>query len=183
MARVLVFSGGIGSERSKLSQSVAQAVGWKHAKFSDVIRRRLEKAGEDATRSKLQSFGQDIVQNDLKAFVAAVLEDAEFAKADGCVIDGLRHIEVLLELREQAGAAVVDYVHVNEDLNQIEQSAEERGIEEQNLFRYNHALSEAQVPRILPAYANLELDASDGLALNTGKVLRRFGLKPSASAD
>lgn len=184
MSFVLVFSGGIGSDRSKLAASVASALGWSKAKFSDEIKKRIEAAGEDPNqRSKLQSFGQDMVQNDLAGFVQAVLDSAGFEPGSSCVVDGLRHIEVLLELKERVEGSTVGYIHVHEDVTRIEKSAEERGINEQNLFRYNQALSEAQIPRILPAYADIELDAADGLRLNTEKVLRRFDLKRAPSAD
>ncbi len=184
MVSVLVFSGGIGSERSKLAREVAGRLGWEFTKFSDEIRKRIVNDGEDPEkRSKLQSYGQDLVQNDLPGFVAAVLENAKFADKGFCVVDGLRHIEVLLELEKTLPSGSIGYIHVDPDDTRIEESAQERGIAEQNLFKYNQALSEAQIPRILPAYADLRLDASGGRSMNIIKVLRRFELEQEAPED
>jgi hypothetical protein len=51
------------------------------------------------------------------------------------------------------------------------------------MYRYDRALSEAQMNRILPAYADLEVDASLGIGLavqDIEKQLKELGVEIAA---
>ncbi|HZF96032.1 MAG TPA: hypothetical protein VEZ20_14315 [Allosphingosinicella sp.] len=87
--------------------------------------------------------------------------------------------------KELAGAALDDnqrawfetslfYVHVKADPLEREAGARDRGIQEQDMFRYDHALSEAQMNRILPAYADLEVDGTLGVGLNLQDIQEKL---------
>lgn len=170
MGLVITLSGGIGSRRSDLADKLEARLGWPKVKFSDFIRQRIQEAGEEAENRLLQQqYGQRLVQYQLEEFVAGVLAMAPgWEQAGNLVVDGLRHVEVLLTLRrlaKEAGSGVF-YVHVQADPLEREAGARDRGIQEQDIFRYDHALSEAQMNRILPAYADFEVDGTLGLGLN-----------------
>ena len=55
---VLVFSGQIGSGKSRLSSGVAKALGWSYASFGDYIRSVAHSQGLDDTREILQELGR-----------------------------------------------------------------------------------------------------------------------------
>lgn len=170
MGLVITLSGGIGSRRSDLAGKLEERLAWPRVKFSDLIRQRIAEAGENASNRLLQQqYGQRLVQYHLEAFVSGTLAMAPgWAKAGNLIVDGLRHVEVLLTLRRmvsEAGSSVF-YLHVKANPLEREVSARDRGIQEQDMFRYDHALSEAQMNRILPAYADLEVDGTLGLGLN-----------------
>lgn len=170
MGLVITLSGGIGSRRSDLAEKLQSRLGWPRVKFSDLIRLRIREAGEDAENRLLQQqYGQRLVQYQLEDFVGGTLAMAPgWAQQGNLIVDGLRHVEVLLTLRRLVAEARsrVFYVHVRADPLEREAGARERGIQEQDMFRYDHALSEAQMNRILPAYADLEVDGTLGLGLN-----------------
>lgn len=174
MGTVVTFSGAIGSRRSELSERVAAELGWGCVRFSAYIRTQIEADGETVSRALLQSYGQELVQHRLDQFIEGVLAMAPDWQPDGnLVIDGLRHTEVLLELRRKIGRSRLLYVHVTVDPNRREEAAIDRGIGEDMLYRYDRNLTELQLPEILPAYADLRLDGALGLSLNAAKVIER----------
>lgn len=182
---IITLSGAIGSRRSELADKLSQRLGWPKVKFSDYIRLRIQESGDDPeSRVLQQQFGQRLVQNHLSEFVDGVLGLAPegWAETGNLIVDGLRHVEVLLTLRKLAterANSLVFYVHVKPDPLERENSARDRGIEEQDLYRYDRALSEAQMNRILPAYSDLEVDGALGLSLNLQDIeekLRARGL-------
>jgi hypothetical protein len=127
-----------------------------------------------------QQYGQRLVQYQLEEFVAGTLAMApNWAQSGNLIVDGMRHVEVLLTLRRlvsDAGSSVF-YVHVRANPLEREASARDRGIQEQDMFRYDHALSEAQMNRILPAYADLEVDGTLGFGLNLQDIEERLRAK------
>lgn len=180
MGTILTLSGAIGSRRSELADKLAVRLGWPKVRFSDYIRARIAEGGDDpASRVLQQQFGQRLVQNHLASFVEGVLAMAPdgWQQQGNLVVDGLRHVEVLLTLRKMArdaGDKEVFYVHVKPDPLERDAGARERGIEEQDMYRYDRALSEAQMNRILPAYADLEVDGALGLSLNLQDIEERL---------
>lgn len=174
MGTVLTFSGAIGSRRSDLSERVAAELGWPRVKFSDYIADAIRADGEEpVSRARLQSYGQELVQHSLEEFVQGTLDRADGWRASSnIVVDGLRHTEVLLQLRrETLPPNRLAYVHVTVDPNRREEGARERGIGEDMLYRYDRNLTELQLPEILPAYADLRLDGGLGLSINVRKVV------------
>lgn len=178
MGLVITLSGGIGSRRSDLAEKLEGQLAFPRVKFSDFIRQRITDAGEDANnRLLLQQYGQRLVQYQLEEFVRGTLAMAPgWEQAGHLIVDGLRHVEVLLTLRrlvQDVGSSLF-YVHVKADPLEREAGARDRGIQEQDMFRYDHALSEAQMNRILPAYADLEVDGTLGVGLNLQDIQEKL---------
>lgn len=183
MGVVITLSGGFGSRRSKLAEKLEERLGYPRVKFSDYIKDMIAEDGENqADRLLQQQYGQKLVQNQLDGFVAGVLDRSPGWRDNGnLIVDGLRHVEVLLTLRRQIGPSTLFYVHVKADPLRREEAAIERGIPEQNMFRYDRALSEAQMNRILPAYANMEVEGSLGFSINVDEIVQHIsGLQPPA---
>lgn len=175
MGVVVTLSGAIGSRRSELAIKLAQHLGWPRVKFSDYIKSVIRADGGDPeNRTQLQSYGQKLVQNQLEKFVADVLAMApEWRPGDDLVVDGLRHVEVLLTLKRKAVPSKVLYVDVSTDPILREKGAKDRGIAEQMLYRYDRDLTEAQVARILPAYADHKVDGTLGFNININDIVQR----------
>lgn len=189
MGVVITLSGAIGSRRAEFARKLESRLDCPRVKFSDYIRQRIKDSGENsADRLLQQQYGQRLVQNHLAEFVDGVLAmaPANWINAGNLVVDGLRHVEVLLTLRsvvQERSGSTLFYVHVRPDPLEREVGARDRGIMEQDLYRYDRALSEAQVNRILPAYADLEVDGALGPGLNLQDVeekLRARGLLATA---
>lgn len=179
MGHIITLSGALGSRRSEIASKLAARLAWPEVKFSDYIRQCIEADGENKDDRMLQQqYGQRLVQNDLEAFVDGVLamKPEWVTHGHNLVVDGLRHIEVLLTLRHRAmavGSRLI-YIHVRPDPLKREGAASDRGILEQEMYRYDRALSEAQMNRILPAYADLEVDGALGIGLNLRDIQQRL---------
>jgi hypothetical protein len=188
MGFVITLSGAIGSRRSEIAEKLAVKFNWPRVKFSEYIKDCIKADDEDPEDRVLQQqYGQRLVQNDLEDFVDGVLaKRAGWEKNGGnLIVDGLRHVEVLLVLRRRVTAASskLVYIHVRPDPLKREPAARERGIAGQDIYRYDRALSEAQMNRILPAYADLEVDGALGIGLNLKDIEQRLSdLGASATA-
>jgi Fic family protein/adenylate kinase family enzyme len=155
---LIAFSGPIGAGTSDLSQVVADLLGWPRVKFSDHIRAvAIEQSSDPEDLNVLQAIGQSLVVDHLEEFVTAVLARADWRKDGNLIVDGLRHIEVKTEMLRQIGPVALHVVHVERALDERAQS---RGMNEAELEAYDAELSEAQLERILPQYANCILDGS-----------------------
>ena len=187
MGLVITLSGTFGSRRSELAEKLEARLGFPRVKFSDFIKARIADDGENgADRVLQQQYGQRFVQDDLDWFVEGVLNMAPgWTTAGNLIVDGLRHVEVLLTLRQkvQEAHSQLFYIHVQADPLRRETAALDRGINEQDMYRYDRALSEAQMNRILPAYADLQVDGALGLGLNMRDIekrLREMGIPAAA---
>ena len=130
--------------------------------------------GDPENRTQLQSYGQKLVQNRLGEFVDHVLEMApDWQPRKDLVVDGLRHVEVLLTLKNKVAPSKVFYVDVSVDPERRDAGAKDRGIPEQMLYRYERDLTEAQLARILPAYADLRVDGTLGFSINVDEIVQR----------
>ena len=172
---VVTLSGAIGTRRSDIALAIAGRLGWRRVKFSDYIRSRLEGAADD-DRRMLQKVGQELVQTDVEGFVAGVLAQADgWVRGENLVVDGLRHAEVRLALLNAIRPSALYYVHVEVDEPTRQSTAESvRGIQERLLYRYDQDLTEAQLPKILPAYADQIVDGSLPAGMVAQKVVSRL---------
>jgi cytidylate kinase len=173
---VLAFAGAIGSGKSTLSEGVADALGWPRASFGDFIRKQARNPDD---RNELQRIGQTLVLTDVEKFVDDVLSEAPgWEDAGGLVIDGIRHVEVRLALiyRLKPHKLKLVFVTVNEDMRYT-RAQDEHQIDAKMLPRYDQHLTEAQIPRILPEYADLRIDNNLPVEFAVERVIKNFDLE------
>ena len=113
---------------------------------------------------------------DVDGFVANVLRQVEWQRGN-LILDGLRHVEVRQALLQQLrDVAVLKLVHVTVDEDTRLERAGERGIEQRMLSRYDQDLTEAQMSRIVPPYADLILDGTLPVEMATNIIVSKLGL-------
>jgi len=169
---LIAFSGPIGAGTSDLSARVAERLGWPRVKFSDTIRRiAAERLSDPNELEVLQMLGQSLVVDRLSEFVASVLGSADWRGDQNLIVDGLRHIEVKTEMLRQIGAVPLHVVHVERSRPE---RAQRRGLDEARLEQLDRELSEAQLERILPQYANCILDGSQDHDELADRVIQLF---------
>jgi hypothetical protein len=176
MGLVLAFSGAIGTSRSEVSQLVANRLGWPRVKFADYIRDLARESGENPQdRMVLQKLGQALVIDDVDGFVEKVLARADWQENGNLIVDGLRHAEVRHSLAQKVAPNTLRVVHItlDEDTRQ-DRATRDKGIEQRLLARFDQDLTEAQIPKILPAYADLILDGTLPRQILAEKVIMRF---------
>ena len=182
---MLAFSGAIASGKSEICRQTAEKLGWPYVGFGAYIREYAQAQGKNPRdRDLLQRLGQLFVQSDLQAFVNNVLNQAkDWKEKDGIIVDGLRHAEVRLQLKTIAEGAGFSFKHIHIELDDDSRQdrAKSRQIEPAMLARYDSDLTEAQMSRILPAYADLRLDGLLPPSLMIDEVFRKFELKTPAA--
>lgn len=184
--QVVAFSGPIGSRKSALSSALAAKLHWPRQSFGDFIRHVASTHGRDpADRSILQQLGQARVQTDPDGFVTDVLAKQDWALQPNLVLDGLRHAEVrhalILYLREREVDLKVVFVDVDESLRQ-----RQSGMPLRELATYDRDLTEAQVSRVIRAYADVVIPGSLPTDLAVDAVISRLSLReeePRAAAQ
>lgn len=175
---IIAFSGAIGAGTGALSLDVAARLGWPHARFSDYIRIYATECGEDPSdRAVLQRLGQALVQEHLEHFVTKVLQLAGWQAGGNLILDGLRHAEVHVELRKRLGdGAHLHVVHIQmNELSRAARSKAAEGLEDDAFMLYDSHVTEAQIERVLPSYAELILDGDNPDQDPAELVLKRFG--------
>lgn len=101
MNAIICLSGGIASGKTTIAQALADA--WPNSSirsFGDVVRAqaRADRLGTD--RATLQETGIRLIAEGWPAFVDALIADIP-PQAELLIVDGVRHVEPVHELRRQ----------------------------------------------------------------------------------
>ncbi|MHC2663264.1 AAA family ATPase [Bradyrhizobium diazoefficiens] len=167
---ILAVSGGLGSGKSTLTTEVAARLGWARASFGDQVKKVAAENNLDATdRAVLQNLGQALVLTKLEDFIEETLAQAQ--GAEYIVLDGIRHVEVLLMLKQKYHEAVrLVHLDVPSDIRQ-ERYIKRENVERRLLARYESDITEAQIARILPQYADLSVNGTLPTAMLSEQVV------------
>jgi cytidylate kinase len=187
MGVVVAFSGPIGAGKSTISQRVAESLNWPRVSFGDYIKKiAQENAADPDDRAVLQRLGQALVLADVDGLVEDVLNQRKWRNENGegnLVVDGLRHVEVrhalLQKIRPQNVLKHV-FVTIDEDTRQ-QRVRDEDHIEPRILMRYDQDITEAQIPRILREYKDIEVSGKLPASIAAREVVAKLNLSPTPS--
>lgn len=170
---VLAFAGQLGSHRSEISERVAQKLEWPRASFGNLVESYARDLGVDPNDiPALQKLGQDLVQTDVEGFVKRLIESVNFERGEDLVVDGLRHAEVRLALSRQVDPSRLRTIYLSVPTeDRLATAAQRYSLDERVILRYDQDLTEAQLFRIIPAYADFHIDGTDPISLSVKKVL------------
>jgi hypothetical protein len=130
------------------------------------LRKLAQQKGKPVTREYLQELGDELVRTDVRAFCEEVLKEQPLQPGVPLVIDGVRHLEVLHELRDLLAPAPEYLFYINVDrstqLNRLklDDLPHEKPLEELELHP-----TEIQVRNVLPDQAHLVLDGTGTLSV------------------
>jgi cytidylate kinase len=180
MGIVIAFSGPIGAGKSTISQKVADLLQWPRVSFGEYVQKIATENGQDPyDRTVLQRLGQALVLSDVDGFVKGVLEQKEWKEEGNLVVDGLRHAEVRHALIQQIHPSKLKHVFVTVDEDTRQQRVrEEDKVEPRILMRYDQDITEAQIPRVLREYKDLEVSGRLPSEIAAKEVIARLGLAP-----
>jgi dephospho-CoA kinase len=157
---VLAFSGGLGAGKSLLATALAERLGWPRVSFGDYVRTYASQVQRDPKdRAVLQQLGQALVLTDREGFVRKVLD--QHPTTGNLIVEGVRHVEILLELKKQVFPRTLKLIHIKADSETRQARFMRREhVERRLVARYDSDITEAQVARILPQYADHMVDGS-----------------------
>lgn len=173
---VVGFSGKRGSGKSTISRQVSEALGWPRAGFGDYVRAEANRRGLDHKIETLQTVGESLIDTGPETFCRAVLLEARWEPNTSLIIDGIRHVEIVVALRKIMVPADFRLVHitVEEPLREARLIGRD-SIDGESIRRYDRHSTEAQVATALPELADLVLDGSDEESALVGRIVRWVG--------
>ncbi|WP_431205527.1 patatin-like phospholipase family protein [Bradyrhizobium betae] len=182
MGIVIAFSGPIGAGKSTISQKVAELLHWPRVSFGEYVQKVAAEYGEDRDdRTVLQRLGQALVLADVDGFVDGVLREKQWRNAAGegnLVVDGLRHAEVRHALVQNIKPNTLKHVFVTVDEDTRQQRVfKEDNIEPRLLMRYDQDITEAQIPRIIREYKDIEVSGKLPAPVAAKEIVARLGLQ------
>jgi adenylate kinase len=165
---VVGISGVISSGKSTLAGKLAAALAGETRSFGAVVRAVAARRGRQETRENLQLTGVELIAEGWLPFVAALLDPP--VTTDRLVVDGIRHLEAVAELKRQLPEADFLLVSVDPNVGLVATRLQEDGEDPRAL---EHAV-ESEIPTVQSA-ADLVVSGSD-IDADTSVVLERLGL-------
>ena len=110
---ILGFSGKIKSGKTTVAEAVASELGIARASFGDYVRSVAYERGLDKNdRDTLQNVGESLIQSGWTQFCTDVLEAANWRGGDSIVVDGIRHEQAIVTIKEITTPQPFRLVHV-----------------------------------------------------------------------
>ncbi|MXZ20558.1 MAG: AAA family ATPase [Caldilineaceae bacterium SB0665_bin_25] len=116
MKTAIVICGQIGSGKSTVSNCVASRMSNKVVSFGKYIRQMAHLSDRPDSRKSLQDLGDGLYrQIGAVGLLEGALDVAAVNDEDSVVFDGVRHEEVLEEIRRRAGQTIAIYLTVGQE--------------------------------------------------------------------
>lgn len=112
---MLGFSGKIGTGKTAISECVAQQLGFPRVSFGNYVRSIAQRRGLENSREILQDIGESLVENDCRQFCWSVLNQVDWIPGQNLVVDGIRHLKVLNEIRKIVLPSELSLIYVQVD--------------------------------------------------------------------
>ena len=117
MKAAIVICGRIGSGKSTMSAMLASELSIQVVSFGEYVRQMARRDGRPSTRSVLQNLGDCLYQQlGASGLLQGTLKMAGIDKDETVIFDGVRHIEVLSEIRLRAGMTVAVYLDASPEV-------------------------------------------------------------------
>lgn len=115
MPKSLTICGPIASGKSRIINELSDSYGWDVISFSSYIRAQASSQGVAQTRSALQSIGNKMISElGHQSFLARVI-DYYAPRSNVHLFDGVRHLQVILALRELYRDTLVIFLKVGRE--------------------------------------------------------------------
>jgi dephospho-CoA kinase len=164
MNTLFAFSGPIGSGKSDVSKLFAEQIGAKRNSFGSTVREIAVERGLSINRVGLQSLGAFLVASERDGFCRRVVSIALNNPASPIVIDGLRHIEILMELKRIVSPRTVRCIYVDASPSiRLERVRLRDGLSQSELAKLERHSTEVEVEQHLRAQADFIAENSNSL--------------------
>ncbi len=168
---VICFSSPMGAGKSTLAISLADSLGWPHTSFGDYVRSVADQRSAGQSREVLQQIGEELISTALESFTRAVISQVPWQQ--GCVVDGVRHMEVLVAIKQIVGPLPVFLVFIDVPDAVRKQRLRDRGMTDQEIDAADHHEIEAQVRTVISERADIHVDGLAEIPLSVSRI-RQF---------
>ena len=181
MKAAIVICGRIGSGKSTVSAMLASELSIQMVSFGDYVRQMARRDGRPNTRSVLQNLGDCLYQQlGASGLLQGTLEMAGIDKDETVIFDGVRHIDVLSEIRRRADKTVAVYLDASPEVRyERRRSQGPPGLSWQEFEAMDNHSVEGEIGA-LAEFCNLVIDASKPLSHLHGELPREL-FAPDAS--
>ena len=116
MKLAVVICGQIGSGKSTTAAFITSEFGFKAVSFGSFVRHMADVRGTPSTREGLQDLGDCLFRSrGSSGLLEDALEHFGVNSDDSVVFDGVRHSDILADVRQAAEATVAVYLKVNQE--------------------------------------------------------------------
>ena len=158
---VLGLAGRKGSGKSTLGKAIAEDLGWPYASFGAYVRSIAAKRGLPQSLDALQRLGAALLEEDCAKLCADCLVYSGWRPGQSVVVEGVRHVEAVDELRALAvpGRFMLVFIEVPED--ELLTRLPEKGImDADTLQKFEAHSTEVDVKSRLKAIADRVVDGT-----------------------
>lgn len=164
MSVVFAFCGPIGSGKSQVSRAFAARLGVGWSSFGNAVRQIVSERGLPLTRTTLQQMGATLVQDHPEDLCSQVLKEAKSASASMSVIDGLRHVKILEQLRVMVTPRSVACVFIAAPIDlRLKRILERDGASAAQLMELEKHSTEVEVQAVLKRHADIVVTNSSSI--------------------
>lgn len=158
---VLGFSGSIASGKTTISVNLAKQLGCPRVSFGDYVRKvTLERGLDVSSRDVLQNVGESLIKGGWRKFCSSVLGQINWEPGQTLVVDGIRHKEALVKLKELTAPSRMFLIYITSSQVVQDKRLKEKGISSQQMESIESHSTEKDVKSELPAMADITVDGS-----------------------
>ena len=169
----LIFSGRLGSGKTQLSQQVAEALGMRWTSFSSIIKIIAGESGIPIQREALQALGEELVANSPESLCRRVLEGAQPVNNQPIIIDGLRHREIYLLLKQLSAPRQLRCIYVDvPEAIRMERLMKRERLTVAEVYRLEQHSTEIQVANVVCQLADYTVTNDEALDATVQNILR-----------
>jgi dephospho-CoA kinase len=173
MKPLFVFCGPIGSGKSSVSKLFAKQIGAKWNSFGNATREIAGERDVPNKREELQELGAHLIERERELFCKKALAPV-LGNGEGYgVIDGLRHADVLHELRALVNPRkiICIYVDVSPEIR-LERVRKRDGLDAEGLSKLDSHSTEVQVKTELRKLADFIADNNGTSEVCASQILK-----------
>lgn len=125
---IVALAGRIASGKSAVSRAVAKHYSVPRVSFGDAVRAEARRRGLGDSRTVLQDLGDELIAEGWEAFCNLVVGQVMWDGRSSLVVDGVRHLGALEELRRLVGTSRLLLVFVETPWERRLEWLAERGV-------------------------------------------------------
>ena len=151
MKHAVVICGRIGSGKSTAVAYLAESFDFKVVSFGRYVRDFADLHGVPRHRDRLQNLGAYLFRTKgASGLLQGTLQHFGINNDDSVVFDGVRHLEVLAEIRQSAETTIAVYLEVDkEERSRRHQSREGPGLSLQDHITADAHIVESDISRLI----------------------------------